>query len=491
MKRLSSIIVLLLLVISASAGDNIKLRSCNTGKNMKHAITRGAEQKPVKNLIGSKRQLVVLASFADKQFQESNPLLLWNRIFNEVGFSEGRFCGSVHDYFYDQSYGKFQVQFDLLHVNLASNRKKYASTVTDDENSKYLIYDIVDSLNSRGGIDWAPYDWDNDGNIEQLIVIYAGKGQNHGGDSETIWPHYCFLTQHTDGQPKTVSSGGRNYQIDEYCCIQEIDGNNEYGSFGTICHEYSHCFCLPDIYYGSISYLQHWDLMDMGNYNEGGFRPCNYSAQERMLTGWIDIQELSAPTEISHMAALSEKPEAYLVRNNDYTNEYFVIENRQKKGWDASLPGSGVVIFHIDYNEAIWKEYGSFINDDKNKIYRYLIIPANNDSSSSAEKDWGYPYESNDSLTNLSTPASTLWHENIDNTKYMSKPIRHIKIENELASFSFMADTPSSVITASSEAVRQEAVYDLYGRKINTGEMKAGIYIIRYNNGENKKVVVR
>lgn len=87
------------------ADDSIRIRSCNIGKRASHALTRSTKQNNSANYIGNKRQLVVLAAFADKTFTDVNPLQLWNRIFNEEGFSEEKFKGSVHDYFYDQSYG--------------------------------------------------------------------------------------------------------------------------------------------------------------------------------------------------------------------------------------------------------------------------------------------------------------------------------------------------------------------------------------------------
>lgn len=488
MKRFAHTILLLLLVISTMADDSIRIRSCNIGKRASHALTRSTKQNNSANYIGNKRQLVVLAAFADKTFTDVNPLQLWNRIFNEEGFSEEKFKGSVHDYFYDQSYGKFQIQFDLHYVKMPNNSAKYASTTTDDENSQYLVYDIVDSLTNRGNIDWTPYDWDNDGNIDQIIIIYAGKGQQAGGGTNSIWAHHWFLSWHTDGHTKTVNSGGKSYTVDRYCCVNELDSRGGYGSFGTICHEYSHCFNLPDLYYGSKIIIDKWDLMDGGNYNGNGFRPCNYSAFERKLMGWMDIQELSDATEIRNMAALADEPQAYLVRNNNYSNEFYIIENRQQKGWDTELPNSGLIIFHIEHDEKIWQDITNFINTNEKK--RYYIIPANNNTSIAELKDWPYPYELNDSLTNLSEPAATLLHPNTDDSYMMSKPITNIHLENGLASFTFMGGTPTGINATAPQSLKPEAIYDLYGRRLNANEVKPGLYIIKYKNGESRKVVI-
>ena len=162
-----------------------------------------------------------------------------------------------------------------------------------------------------------------------------------------------------------------------------------------------------------------------------------------MYLGWLDMTELTDPVSVSGMDAVnSEQPQAYLIRNDGYDNEYYVIENRQQTGWDKSLPGSGLLIFHIDYNEEVWRE--GVPNSSSYK--RYSIIPANNYNGVFSSAGWAYPYNQNNSLTNTSKPAASLFHANSDGTKLMSKPITNMKVENGLASFDFMGGTPSAII---------------------------------------------
>ena len=68
---------------------------------------RAAAAKRANPYTGERRQLVVLASFSDLDFENEDPLPLWDKIFNQPNYHEGEYQGSVHDYFYDQSYGKF------------------------------------------------------------------------------------------------------------------------------------------------------------------------------------------------------------------------------------------------------------------------------------------------------------------------------------------------------------------------------------------------
>ena len=205
-----------------------------------------------------------------------------------------------------------------------------------------------------------------------------------------------------------------------------------------------------------------------------------------MLMGWLTPVELTSTATITRMPALSDEPVAYLIRNDGYENEYYIVENRQQTGWDQSLPGSGVVVFHIDYDEEVW-ENGV---PNSSTLKRYSIIPANNRSSVYSSSTWPYPFQLNDALTNTSAPKASLIHPNINGEKLMSKPITAISITDGLASFDFMggstAVSPITIIGDDASYV----VYTLQGRMVGTtlNALSPGIYIIRNAKGETRKV---
>lgn len=480
-----TLLLLLLVTMTAAAEDSLRLRSCRPRTEMQVLQGRRAAHRAYDrdSYTGDRRQLVVLVSFREQRFKEADPLPLWQRVFNEEGLSEGSFRGSLHDYFLAQSGGRFRLTFDLHYVHSDVSRAKYRSTAADDANSEYLVRDLVDTLRTRD-IDWSPYDWNGDGYVDQIIIIYAGKGQNAGGGSDTIWPHQWWLSQHAGGQPLTVTSGGVDYLVDSYCCVQELYSNNSYGTFGTLCHEYTHCFGFPDLYYGSTSCVYTWDLMDFGNNNGGGFCPPNYSALERMLMGWLTPVELTTPTSVSNM----EPGEAYLVRNDGWADEYYLVENRQLEGWDAALPGSGVVIAHVDYDKELWEGIDGIVNNPLHE--RYTIFAANGNTSKYQAVGWAYPYAGNDQLTNTSRPAASLLNENSDGTLLMSKPITAIAVQGRLASFDFMKEEPSG-ISVPTTAPTATAVYTLQGRRVS-GDLSSqprGVYIVVGADGTTRKKV--
>lgn len=486
-RTLSSVLLLLFFMLAASAQDMTVRTGCRRGTPRSlSALTRAqqASRTPGGDFYkGERHQLVVLVSFSDQQFQagEEETLETWNRIFNEKNYSEFPYVGSVHDYFYDQSYKTFNLIFDLFYVPLNESRVKYRSTDLDDENSQYLVQDIMDELKMRD-IEWSRYDWNGDGYVNQLLIVYAGKGMNDGGDGNTIWPHQWWMSEHLkDSEPDVycepieVSCDDKDYLVDCYCTVQEEGVTS--ASFGTICHEYSHCFGFPDFYNGSTKYVGSWDLMDYGNYNGDGYCPAGYSAHERWIMGWLTLTELTTETTLSNIPALSDEGQAFLVRNDGYANEYYIVENRQQQGWDTALPGSGIIIFHVDYDPDLWVSTIYYPNTYSKK--HYIIIPANNIPSANSYfcQDWAYPYNDNDSLTNNSEPPAVLYHENTDGTMLMNKSLYDMAVVGDLASFRFVVSTPTGIQERKAEGAPKE----LY--------RMGPVGILRYPNGETKKVV--
>ena len=216
--------------------------------------------------------------------------------------------------------------------------------------------------------------------------------------------------------------------------------------------------------------------MDSGNYNGDGYCPASYSAHERWLMGWLTPTELKEATTITDMPALSDEPQAYLIRNDGFQNEYYIVENRQQKGWDTSLPGNGIIVFHIDYDAPLWVSVSEYVNQYSRK--HYMIIPANNLAmiSTSFSKNWGYPYQENDSLTNTSAPAAELWNTNTDGTLFMNKPVTNFTVQDGKASFDFMKTATG--ITLPTVTHTQQVLYQ-YGP----------LRIVRQTDGTVKKVI--
>ena len=382
---------------------------------------------------GSKKGLIILVSFSDVQFQAAHTQVLYDRIANETGFSEPSmgFVGSVHDYFHDQSYGQFDLTFDVLGpVVMPENQAYYGgNTVGGSDNTRVIGQMVKDACSAIADeVDFNDYDWDGDGEVDQVFILYAGRGEASGGGANTIWPHEFNLTSAT-GSPLVI--GG--VTINTYACGCELSSTGIDG-IGTICHEFSHCLGLADMYdtqnedketadFG----LGTWGLMSAGNYNGNSFIPAGYTAYEKMYAGWLTPTVLESDRSVTGMKGINDNREAYIIYNDGHKDEYYLLENHDGQGWDRGLPGTGLLILHVDFDPYIWAYniVNSPIAQGGNNAHPHCtIIPADNSRDGNAGDLWPSTFTS--SLTNTSSPKAELYNANSNNTYFMNKPVTNI-----------------------------------------------------------------
>jgi M6 family metalloprotease-like protein len=422
--------------------------------------------------IGNRRQLVVLAAYSDQGFagDSAQTVEQWKKIFNSQYVLEDPFYGSIREYFFAQSYGQFDLSFDIHYMTLGS-MSRYKSTSTSDENSKYLVYDAIDTLKKRV-TDWAPYDWDSDGKVDQLMIVFAGKGLGYGGSDMTVRPNQSRISS-CDASAVKINN---DYSVDVYCCAPEQDKSGGYGSFGIICHEYSRCFGLPDLKDGTTSYVYTWDVMDYGFNNGSGYRPCGYSSFERAFMGWLTPEELVNPGTYT-LSGLQSQPAAFIIRNDAKADEYYLVEYRQKAGWDEKLPGTGILIFHVDYDEAAFK----FGKPNTSSRQRYLIFAANNQPECTSDnvKGWTYPKNGNNSLTNTSVPAAELFNANTADSLFMSKPITEMSVSKSMGVASLRFNDLITGVGSFDRSgwAKDNSWFTIDGRRLEGKPEKQGLYI--------------
>lgn len=398
---------------------------------------------------GKKKGLIILVQFNDLKFKPENTLDLYKRIINERGFKEGRFKGSVKDYFWDQSYGQMEFDFDVVGpVTMPKGYAYYGQNKGDDSNVNIGEL-VVEACNSVDGeVDYSTYDWDGDGEVEQVFIVFAGHGEASYNDPNTIWPHKYNL-RYAWGKPIRLD----NVKIDTYACGCELGTGEEIDGIGTICHEFSHCLGLPDYYdtFGGDGYgTSYWDIMCAGSYNDSAFSPANYTAYERMAIGWLTPTELKSNTQINNMKSLSEAPEAYIIYNDGHKDEFLILENRTQTGWDTPLLGSGLLITHVDYVPDAW-ELNVPNSPSGQEAYGYRkshemckVIAADNSYDIYNYGTDAYPYNYNKELTNNSTPTVDLFNKNSDGSNKLNKAVKNItKNSDGTISFTFENDNIS------------------------------------------------
>lgn len=405
--------------------------------------------------IGTKKGLVILVNFKDLSMAETNTQSAFDNQFNQVGYKKNGHIGSVHDYFFDQSYGQFDLTFDVVGPVTVSNDMSFYGDNDNDGRDKHPATMIGEAINLADPlVNYADYDWDGDGKVEQVFVVYAGYGESSGAASNTIWPHMWDLASaaylNNDGPGALVFDGVR---INTYACSCELDGTtgSTMDGIGTACHEFSHCLGLPDFYDRSDSNnfgMASWSLMDYGCYNGNGCVPCAYTAYERWYIGWMTPTTLSETTSVTGMKAITAtEPSTYIIYNDANTNEYYILQNIQQESWNTYAYGHGLLVMHVNYVKSYWQD--NTVNTSPT-LQCCTIIPADNqfmtgfynNQMHATPSDLAgdpFPGSTNKSeLTDTSTPSAILYNNNPSGNKFMSKPITDIAEVNGLINFEFM-----------------------------------------------------
>ena len=467
---------------------------------------------------GNKRGLVILVQFSDLKFRSGHTREEYNNMFNKVGYSKNGCAGSVHDYFYAQSYGKFDLEFDVIGPYTASKSYNYYGKNDIQSSSDMHTCELAQEIIKKASddIDFSLYDWNGDSEIEQVFFVYAGPGEHTGAGSSYIWPHeWTFQEGKEDMNDGEGPLYIGDYVVDTYAMSCEYADADTYDmdGIGTACHEFSHCLGLPDLYCtaeNDYAFGMHvYDLMCVGSSNgpdAHGEAPCGYTAYERWFAGWLDPVELTEPCTVTNMPCLGDAPMAYVIYNDANHDEYFLLENRQDtdpwyKYVYRSTGISGLLIYHIDYDEESW--YYNAVNYSHDHMHM-SVVPANGSYGKRTKSNYSvegttlakqlFPGSSNvtkftdDSHTNY---GGKLFNKNTDGTYYLHKPVTDIKEKDGLISFSFMGGGVEIDCTGIADVTTDNNTteyFTLSGTK--TTPSNKGVYLVR-KNGVTKKVIIK
>lgn len=373
--------------------------------------------------------VVILANFKDTKMQSSHTQAVFNELCNSTNCTVNKYnnvaYGSAAQYFADQSNGLYRPQFDVFGpVTLSQKYAYYGEDVDEEGDDRYASQAVMEACilaNSEFNVDFTQYDSDNDGKVDFVYVIYAGKGQADGGDANTIWPHNWLMSSaRTYGNCTYTATQCKldGKTVDNYACSAELSGSSLSG-IGTLCHEFGHVMGLPDLYdtnygdnYDNGVTPGNWNIMDGGSYNGNGHCPPNYDPWEKYFFGWITPVNLGTTGQnITLYANGTSNYVAYQINSSNSlqtpttSGVVYYIENRQKSGWDKYVPEAGMLVWTINFNSSVWT---SNAPNNTSGSPRYTIVPANgktkNYGSGSGDT---YPTSSVTSYTPISGHALT------------------------------------------------------------------------------------
>lgn len=343
----------------------------------------------------TKKGLVLLVQFSNEEMKSGAATQWYNR-FNQQGFSQNSHVGSVRDYFIEQSYGMLTIDFDVVGPLTLTNTREYYGSSPNGNLSDRAAEMVIEALTlADPQVNYADYDWDNNGWVDQVYVIYAGitKAATQG----YIWPHEWSLTNAKYWGCGSGRQSKDGVYINTYAVSNELADATRLEGIGTACHEFSHCLGYPDFYdtsYSGGTAGQYWDVLDAGSYNGPryiGEVPSPYTAYERWLAGWIDLIPLAEPTKVKNMPAINQEGVAYIINNTGNSNEYYILENRQQVTFGTGNGGHGLMVWHVDYNRTAWNN--NEVNTDVNH-QRMTFLPADGQVGVLVQDDDGsYRYQ--------------------------------------------------------------------------------------------------
>lgn len=402
------------------------LRSLTGVKNLKPAINpvqqnadniMRVHKAPARYDYSKFRGLVILVEYNDAPFSRQDIYDIVNDMVNKRDYdgymsntlipSKVECTGSVRDYYYENSNGKFDPQFDVVGPVQINYSQHYAN---QSAGAQTLVSAALRAADEQ--VDYTLYDTDGNRQVDMVYFIFSGGGSNHSGNDATLlWPHAStVMNLSLDG----VSFG-------RYACSTELYGapaNKQLDGIGTICHEFSHVLGLPDLYDvdyetgGQAIHPQRWSIMASGSYLNMSRTPCGYSLFERYALGFTSPRQITSPGTYT-LSPLTEgdNPDGCRI-NSAVDNEYFLLEHRKKVRWDEYLPGEGMLVHRVDStNTSVWEN--NKVNASPTHTYYSLLRATPKVSSKGAVTDSdGDPFPGSGnvtSITNATTPSIRSW----------------------------------------------------------------------------------
>ncbi len=269
------------------------------------------------------------------------------------------------------------------------------------------------------GPDGVPNSGDDDGMVDAAFFVHSGRGGEGGGPY--IWSHrWSYSGASGTGSAYATNDTGINGQpirVNDYI-IQPAVSNSQTGGLieiGVFSHEFGHALGLPDLYdtdYSSNG-IGSWCLMASGSWSTPT-SPVHLSAWCKEMLGWtipiipnLNIDSLEFPNAEENSFAVKlwtyGELDPYFgnySHGQDVGEEYYLIENRQRLGTELSLPGTGLVIWHIDNSRT----------HNRNEDHRMVDVKAADGHFNGSNSGDSWPGSTNNRNFDFETiPSSVGW----------------------------------------------------------------------------------
>ncbi len=244
---------------------------------------------------------------------------------------------------------------------------------TFPQNLQGIVADVVPLLDALQTLNLTDYDNDGDGFVDGILFVYSGPGAEITGNPSHIWSSAWNMTDGAGPGPLYTNDG---VYVDRFAFDAEYMAsfNPNDQTIGIFCHEIGHLlFGLPDLYdydYSSAG-LGAWSLMAAGNWNGpggswDGSSPAWPDAWSRTVMGFETPTTLYGNVSnspgypfqpVENLSVPGTGQVLRLESPNLGPDEYFLVEYRDNTtaSYDSALPGSGLLIYHVD--EEKWNAW--------------------------------------------------------------------------------------------------------------------------------------
>lgn len=464
----------------------------------------------------SPKVLVLLVQFPNLKFTAEDPKTAFNYFLNSErgeaaptalsNYYKGNNLSSVKQYFTDMSCGAFTPTFDIAGVVTVSKNYEYygqepSSGGGHDINCEEMVQEACKLAKAQLGVNFSDYDQNNDGKADLVYIIYAGLGQNNGGDANTLWAKTVVPPSKKGG----VDIGDGEY-IYSYGINSELNPTpkgktgNYISGIGVFCHEFSHCMGIPDLYpYNTSAYLnnqepEYWDLMDAGEYMQNGRCPAPYSPWELDIMGWdSEIETLDNTARQIAIQPYHKERKAYKIEASD--GQYLLLQNIQNKEWWVGYPSHGLLIQRIDYNrENVGLDYKMNQTPGSPEV---TILPADGVVISGYLSGENGQYTEDEYIKSFygdpfpgSEEVTQLLEAKLNNNVVLTNLLYNIKEENGIITFDYLKNFTTGIDSpiVDNGTEKDARIYTLDGRYLGTdkSQLTKGVYIIG-----KKKVIIK
>lgn len=230
------------------------------------------------------------------------------------------------------------------------------------------------------GPDGIPNSGDDNGVADFVAFVHPEVGGECDTDQTitgNIWSHRWSYQDWHKGKPFVTNdpkAGGGFIRVNDYVIMPALacDGSTMI-QIGVFAHEFGHAFGLPDLYdtddsNGESEGVGNWCLMGSGSWGGDGSspeRPAHLSAWAKAQLGWIFpvLVENAGEFQPARVTDSERAPLAYRIPISK--TQYYLVENRQRVGFDGSLLGAGLLVWKINEEMIKLGESTNSVNADE------------------------------------------------------------------------------------------------------------------------------